>query len=197
VNAFWEGLVGQLIALITFFVFPAIRYFLLKRLAKHEGRPQLWYLPAYGFRLVIRNLPREKTLSEIKTHVFLRKIISPASGVSIATFIDTELVQNKVMFLFPGNDHILVAFRLEDGEKDEGLYLVRTDKLSRELSRSPIRDFDKIISDFTANLKNWFNFDIKISKRIELKSDSLRTIWNQVKQNNTEQYFEVDNIIDV
>ena len=56
----------QLLALVTFFAFPATQYLLLKRYSRREGRPDLWYLPAYGFRLVVRKIPGKKTLSNIR-----------------------------------------------------------------------------------------------------------------------------------
>jgi hypothetical protein len=51
-----KELISQLLALAAFFAFPAIQYLLLKRFARNEGQPELWYLPKYGFRVVIRNI---------------------------------------------------------------------------------------------------------------------------------------------
>ena len=57
-----EEAVGQLLALLAFIAFPATQYLGLKWLIRKEGQPELWYLPDYGFRLVVRNLPRKKCL---------------------------------------------------------------------------------------------------------------------------------------
>jgi hypothetical protein len=51
---FIEALIGQLLALIAFFAFPMLQYRYLKRFARNEGKPELWYNPGYRtFRLVI------------------------------------------------------------------------------------------------------------------------------------------------
>lgn len=64
----------QLLALVTFFAFPTFQYLLLKRYARRQGDPQLWYLPAHGFRLVVRNIgDREHcpTSSIVQSYVML------------------------------------------------------------------------------------------------------------------------------
>ena len=104
----WKGvgqsLLGQLLALVTFFAFPAVRYVLLRRLARNAGQAELWYLPAYGFRLVMRNLPRKHTLSKIEYRAFLRTVIPASAGASVATFQDETLWERKEFFVFPGTD---------------------------------------------------------------------------------------------
>jgi hypothetical protein len=64
--AILDQALSQLIALIAFFAFPAVQYVLLKTLSRKEGNPELWYLPDHGFRLVIRNLPRKRILTDIR-----------------------------------------------------------------------------------------------------------------------------------
>lgn len=61
-----EFFAGQLAALVTFFAFPVVQFLMLRRFAHKEGQPELWYLPSYSLRLVIRNIPRNGTLSEIR-----------------------------------------------------------------------------------------------------------------------------------
>src|SRR6266852_1332770 len=85
----------QLLALVTFFAFPAFQYLLLKRYSKHEGRPELWYLPAYGFRLVVRNIPGKKTLSEIKYRALIRDVVQAGPGSSVATWNDRILLERE------------------------------------------------------------------------------------------------------
>jgi hypothetical protein len=107
-----ETFIGQLLALLTFFAFPALQYILLKRFSAKEGRPELWYLPSYGFRLVIRNIPNKRILSEIKYRVFLRQTILSNSGA--ATLQDQILIDREDFFLLPGYDQILISFKLSD-----------------------------------------------------------------------------------
>jgi hypothetical protein len=68
-----KQLISQL-ALAAFFAFPAIQYLLLKRFARNEGQPELWYLPKYSFRLVIRNIPGKRALSDLKYCARLRGV---------------------------------------------------------------------------------------------------------------------------
>jgi len=70
-----EIILSQLIALLTFFAFPIFQYFILKKLTKKECNPELWYLPDFGFRLVIRNLPGKRFLTDIKYKSFLREVV--------------------------------------------------------------------------------------------------------------------------
>lgn len=95
-----EFFLGQLAALVTFFAFPAFQYWLLKHTAKNEGNPELWYLPKYGFRLVIRNLPRKKSLSNIRYRVLVRTVVPPSAGSSVATYQDILLVEKDDFFCF-------------------------------------------------------------------------------------------------
>ena len=87
-----EQSVSQFLALITFFAFPAIQYLLLKWAARREGLPRLGYLPEYGFRLVIRNIPRRRFLKDIKYKVFLRSLVPPSRGSTAYTFYDIEIL---------------------------------------------------------------------------------------------------------
>ena len=59
-SSVFDTFLGQFLALFTFFAFPAIQYIILKRFSKEHGKPELWYLPTFGFRLVIRNIPNKK-----------------------------------------------------------------------------------------------------------------------------------------
>jgi hypothetical protein len=185
--------IGQLLGLLTFFAFPAFQYFSLKIFAKNEGQPQLWYLPKYGFRLVIRNLPGKRTLSDIKCRALLRKVITSSSGASVATYQDDVLLGREDFFLFPGNDQVLVSFNLDGGDDD--LCFVLTDKLGQEKKRVPLEDFDRLICDYVATVENILNFDIKLAKRAEMKSSTLGTIWKELK--GQECSFPIDRIRNV
>jgi hypothetical protein len=185
--------IGQLLGLITFFAFPAFQYFSLKLFARNEGEPQLWYLPQYGFRFVIRNLPGKRTLSDIKHRALLRKIITSSSGASVSTYQDEVLLEREDFFLFPGNDQILVSFKL-DGS-DDALYFILTDKLGQEKKRIPFEDFDRLICDYVATVENILNFDIKLAKRAEMESSTLRSIWKGLE--GQECRFPIDKIRNV
>lgn len=187
---------AQLLALATFFAFPAFQYFLLRRFTRNEGNPELWFLPAYNFRLVIRNIPGKKTLSELKLRAKLRRILPGSYGSSAATLMEEVLIDREEFFLFPGNDQIIICFRLDrmpDGSTD----FVVTDKLGGEQKRCPLANFDKLICDYTANLENILNFDIKMAKRVEVTSKTLSAIHDQVEQNPVENLFPLDRIRNV
>src|SRR6266487_1369127 len=161
----------QLIALVTFFAFPAFQYILLKRYSKQEGRPELWYLPAYGFRLVIRNIPGKKTLSDLKYRAIIRDVVSASSGASAATW----------------NDQVLLSFQIE--RSDTGLVLIHTSKLGDPLSSIPLSDRSILIADYSANLENFFNFDIKLAKRVEIIASRLSEIFETIEHDKQEQDF--------
>jgi len=178
---------GQLLALATFFAFPAIQYLLLRRFSVREGAPELWFLPEHNcFRLVIRNIPGKKILSGLKTRAMLRKIVRPVESTGVAAFMDEVLVKGEDFFLFPGTDQTLVSFRLERGASDS-MYFVFSDKLGKEKKRFPLDDFDKLVCDYTANLENPFNFDIKMGKRAEVTSESLVKIFAQISDHRIKQ----------
>lgn len=188
--------ISQILALVTFFAFPIIQYVILKFSTRREGSPALWYLPAYGFRLVIRNLPGKKTLFDIKYRSLLRDVVPPKPGCSVDTFVDFELTKLEDFFLFPGDDQVLVSFRLErDVQKNP--ILVHTDKLGNELSRKPIHEFKWLISDYMATIDNLFHFNVKISKRVKITSEDLEQILCSIEKNNLERDFQVTETLDV
>jgi len=192
----FDGLIGQLIALVTFFAFPACQYISLKCFTKQEGQPQLWYLPEFGFRLVIRNLPNKRILSDVKYRVLLREIISSSSGSSVKTYKDDLLLDQEDFFVFPGNDQVLVSFRL-GVSNDENLSFVLTDKLGQEKRVIPLSEFNFLVCDYVATVENILNFDIKLAKRVEVKATTLHIAWEKLQHQDIEQCFPVDRIRDV
>jgi hypothetical protein len=195
VKEFWSGLLSQLVALATFFAFPAIQYLLLKRFSKTQGRPELWYLPAYGFRLVIHNIAGNRTLTDVDYRTIMREAVPPCPGADVTTWIDTDLADREDFFLFPGSDQVLVSFKLE--EEGDVLNFVLTDKLGVETSRMPLSIRKKLISDYSATVRNMLNFNIQVAKRVEIKEDKFREIYQTIKSNNAEQVFGVSRVRDV
>jgi hypothetical protein len=191
-----ETFIGQLLALLTFFAFPAIQYLILKKFSRKQGRPELWYLPAYGFRLVIRNMPNKRILSDLRYKTILRKIIHANSGSSVSTFQDEILINKDDFFLFPGVDQILICFKI-NGDKESELKFALTDKFGNTLKDISFKGFDRLISDYTANIENLLNFDIKISKRVIISAASLKEYWNILQTDNRENRFNCDKIIDI
>ena len=188
-------LLGQLLALLTFFAFPGLQYILLKRYSKREGRPELWYLPAHGFRLVVRNIPGRRTLSEIRLRALLRDVVPAGEGSSVATWNDHLLVEREDFFLFPGSDQVLLAFGLDRDAK--GIVLVHTDKLGVEQSRHRVSERGVLIADYSANLENVLSFDVKLAKRAEFAAARLAEIYDSVVQHNVEQSFQPTRVRDV
>ena len=189
----WQKFLGQVLALIAFFLFPCIQYVLLKKSSQKDGRPELWYLPKYGFRLVIRNIPRNRTLSNITQKTYLRKVVPASPGTSVATYVETLLVMQDDLFLFPGNDQILICFRIE-GENVDTLDFVVTDKLGKEKERYPLLSFDRLISNYTANIENILNFDVKLGKQTQLYVSDMKNFWKQINQDNVEDQFQLSRI---
>lgn len=186
---------GQLLALVTFFAYPAIQYVILKQFSKKEGQPELWYLPSFGFRLVIRNIPRKRTLSEIKTKTILRQVIPSSIGSSVNTLIDTVLKEIDDFFLLPGNDLILLSFKLDKVGNE--MKFIQTGKLGDKLFESSFQKFEELTTCYTANVENYLNFDIKIAKQITIDKGDLESCWNAIVENNVEQKFTCGSLVDI
>lgn len=187
---------GQLLALVTFFAFPAIQYILLRRFTQKEGAPELWFLPAFGFRMVIRNMSGRRTFSELKTRALLRTVVPARTGASVRTFMDEALSAREDFYLFPETDQTLISFRLERTTSG-AIDFIFTDKLGVEKKRFPLTSFETLICDFTANLENMLNFDVKMGKRAELTSKSMAAIFSDIETAPRERKFSLDRIRDV
>src|SRR5262249_15047479 len=172
----WEFVFAQVVALVTFFAFPAFQYVLLKRFARQEGRPELWYLPRWGFRLVIHNMSGKKKLSDIRHRALLRNTLPAGYGSSVKTFVDQMLLERDDFFLFPGTDQVLLSFKVVD--EVEGVFLVLTDKLGTELNRFLVTPEHQLIVDYVANIENFFNFDVRLAKRARLYGTSMHGLVN-------------------
>lgn len=195
-DKFFDFFLGQLLALLTFFAFPAVQYLLLKRFTAREGAPQLWYLPPYGFRVVIRNLPGKRPLASIRYRALLRKEVPPTSGTTSPTFVDDLLHQREDFFLFPGVDQVLLAFTLA-ARSDEEIEFVSTDLLGKERRRVPLTSFDRVVCDYEATVKNWFNFDVRIAKRVTIGTASLHKAWSSLQSTKEDQQFPLDEVVNV
>lgn len=181
-----DSIITQLIALVTFFAFPALQYLIFKRFSKKQGQPELWYLPAYGFRLVIRNIPNNRTLSEIKAKTIIRQTIPANINSSVSTFQDKTIFEFEDLFLLPQSDKILLSFRI-DGSETGKLNFIQTDKLGSSISIIPFDKIDELISDYSANLENLLNFDIKIMKRVSISKKLLEYYWSIISLSSDEQ----------
>ena len=185
---------GQLLALLAFFGFPMVQYLLLRRIAHREGMPELWYLPAYGFRLVIRNLPRKKTLTNIRYRAIVRKVIPRSAGATVATLNDVLLLEREDFFLFPGTDQILVSFRLAEAAENDSVLLTKVDKLGTAESVTTLETRDRLICDYSATIQNFFNFDVAVARRVEVSGASLRALASETRQSNFKRRFPVDRV---
>jgi hypothetical protein len=188
----WEFILGQVAALATFFAFPALQYILLKRYARSEGRPELWFLPQWGFRLVIHNITGQKKLSEIHYRAMLRHTILAGEGSSVNTYEDHILHEREEFFLFPNTDQVLLSFKVELAA--EGLVLIHTDKLGKELNRFLVTKSHKLIVDYTANIENFFNFDVRLARRVQLSGTLIDKLKNPGAE---EKEFELNDIVEI
>jgi hypothetical protein len=189
--------IGQLVALVAFFAFPASQYLLLKALSRKEGNPELWYLPDHGFRLVIRNLPRKKVLTDIKYHAYVRQVTPPSPGSSVASITTQPLITREDMVLFPGTDQILLAFQLyleDDGIRDGNIVLVRSSGSSSDRTAVTVGATDFLVCDYSATIQNFFNFDIQVGKRVEINGMSLFKMLVRTQEKNVERNFSLDRV---
>ena len=187
-----EFILAQAVALATFFAFPALQYLLLKRFALREGRPELWFLPRWGFRLVIHNITGKKTLSDIRYRALLRRGIPAGDGSTVVTFEDQVLLERDDYFLFPGADQVLLSFSVE--RVPEGLVLIHTDKLGNEANRFSVTRDHRLIVDYTANIENFFNFDVRLARRTQLYGASIEAL---VAPGDREKEFSLDEIREI
>lgn len=188
---------SQWIALITFFAFPVIQYLFLKTISLRMGQPELWYLPSYGFRLVIRNLPHKKTLTDIKYRTFIRSYIPESAGSSVATFADRPVSSGDDMVLFPKTDQILLSFSLRKDDKPNAeriLTLVITDKMGVEKTAIELREEDRLVCDYTAVIQNSLNFNVQTGKRVEIYGQRIFGIFEEVQESNVEDRFTLSRI---
>jgi hypothetical protein len=183
---FWNQSIAFALALFGFFAFPIIQFIVLKWVVRREGNPELWHLPRFGFRLVIRNMPNKRVLSDIRFRVVATAIIPSSDGASVRTFSQTVLTEGTEMFLFPKNDHILLSFRIEHDE-DGSMVFVKTDKLGKPLENIRFDSFDRISIEYLAVVETRLNFDVKIGKRLHLTRTQLQEAFSQIDGNPIEQ----------
>jgi hypothetical protein len=159
-----ESLLGQLIALAAFFIFPTIQYIMLKIISRKEGTPELWYLPSYGFRLVIRNKPMRKILKGIRYSIRVLESVPSPDGCVTKTTRSALSYEGEKLLLFPDADLILMSFQLQsDHEETRFIY---TDAFGEQKKNINIAEFKLIRCDYLATIHNYFNFHIQIGKRI-------------------------------
>lgn len=96
--------------------------------------------------------------------------------------------------MFPGIDQVLIAFQLRN---NPDLSLVHTDKLGNENATVQLTGSSVLIADYSATINNWFNFDVHIAKRVEVKYQQLRNIFDRTTENNQEQLCELSRVRNV
>lgn len=188
--------IGQLIALFAFFAFPATQYVLLKTLSRKEGNPELWYLPDHGFRLVIRNLPRKRILTDIRYRVSVRQVLSSSKSSTVASIAEKRLLTRDHMVLFPGIDQILLEFNLyqaADGIKEGRIILAQSSGYAdQDQPFVEIGVSDRLVCDYSATIQNYFNFDVQVGKRVEITGYKLFVMLVETLAANVEQSFPLD-----
>jgi hypothetical protein len=60
-----------------------------------------------------------------------------------------------------------------------------------------LKETDKLISDYIANIENLLNFDMKISKRVIIGKNDLIEYWNKTNDSNMEQRLICKKVIDI
>lgn len=190
-----NSLTGQLIALAAFFIFPIIQYILLRIISRKEGAPELWYLPSYGFRLVIRNKLGRKVLKEIRySSRILGSVPSPDDSGTITTKTVTSFAGER-LFLFPKTDFIIISFQLLP--TPEGTKFVYTNDLGVHNINMNIDEFSEIRCDYLATIHNFFNFHIQIGKRVVISSSELLKLAKVTHGSTKEMRLELNNIYSI
>lgn len=187
-----ENLISQILALVTFFAFPVVQYLILRAASRKEGQPELWYLPRYGFRLVVRNNSGKRVLKDIRYTVNLIRSVPASEGCDIATADSRLIFHNDKLYLFPKSDLIILSFKLLS---DNGtIRFVRTDKFGIEKASLSIEEFGTLRCDYAATIHNFFNFHVQIGKRVTIKSSELQDIARAIKENGKERAFELKSV---
>lgn len=189
-----------IVALFTgalgYLAFPTVQHLILKRITRRHGNPELWHLPKFGFRLVVRNIPNGQTLYGIKSRCIIRKVVFSERGSSVDTYLDDTIHEKEDFFLLPQNDLILIGFKIDKSD-NQSLHFVVTDKIGRSVREIPFDCFDMLIVEYIANIKNKFNFDVKIAKQIVLKKNEFEMYWQSVSNSNHEQKIHLSSIISI
>ncbi|WKN45963.1 hypothetical protein [Tunicatimonas pelagia] len=190
-----DHLIGVLIGLSMFLLYPIIEYLGKRGFSKNEGDPELWYLQDYGFRLVIRSLPKKIMLFDLKYKSRIRKVIPTTRDSSVSTLDEEILVNSEDFFLLPGYDQVILSFQLI---RSEGIpYLIRTNKNEGEQSKFKLDDIDYLVCDYTAHVDNRFHFDVFVGRRVEIKKADLKEYLNRIETNNQEQSMKLREIINI
>jgi hypothetical protein len=78
-----------------------------------------------------------------------------------------------------------------------GQFIV-TDKLGKPTHFFDLSNFDTVVCDYSANVKNLFNFDIKVAKRVEITAKTMVRILTELQSSQTrERRFSLDRIRNV
>jgi hypothetical protein len=187
-----ESLSGQLIALVAFFIFPIVQYILLRSISRKEGIPELWYLPIYGFRLVIRNQRKRRILKEIRYSVSIMESVVSPDGFVTKTTRTALSFEGERLFLFPKADLILMSFQLQSDHK--GTRFIYTDDFGVQNKSINIDEFNLIRCDYLATIHNFFNFHIQIGKRVVINSSELLKLANATQGSCKEMHLKLDNV---
>ena len=167
---FLQGLLGQVIGLVTFFAFPALQYLWLRRLTHGEGSANLSF-SVLGFRVAVANQFGKRVISDMRWRAIVRKLRPSPDNPQLDLCDDTELHAREDFFLFPGGEQILAACTLRQ-EKDH-VALVSTSVTGKERQRVPINGNAFLICDFMGNVENPLNLDFRVAKRVVVSMDEL------------------------
>lgn len=186
-----------ILPLLGFVTFPILQYLLLKAAAKQKGKPEVWYFRRFDcFRLVIRNETKKRILTDIKVKSRIRKVHREVSWLT-TTWEERVLDEHEELFTFPKNDHVMICFRIEGPVHSTGKF-IRTDKFGAPLESIPICEFDYLLCDYLATIKNPFNLDVKLAKRIKLKKERMNRMLEEIRESSeAEQELNLEEIADV
>lgn len=190
-----DHVIGVILGFITFFLFPIVEYLGKRKMSRNFGNPELWYLPAYGFRLVIRNIPNKIRLYNLKYRAKVVSSIPASSGSSVSTLDEVIIVDSEDFFLFPGYDQIILSFQLESIQGK--VFFTHTNKLGKEHDSFDINNIDRVVCDYMAQIDNKFHFDLSIGKRVSISKNELKNFLDLISKNDVEQHMNLNDIYSV
>jgi hypothetical protein len=123
------------------------------RSSRDKANAQLWWLPAWKcFRLVIRNIPYEYDITDIRSRAWLRDLIPHHEGSSVNSFKDVDLICSDRIMSWRGDDYPLVCFRL--AKTNVGYSFVLTDKFGAEISTHVLsKAFEELLIEYSAKIQ--------------------------------------------
>jgi hypothetical protein len=162
-------LCGFVLSVLASLCAIGILYVLYLVSAKHAAATiataECWWLPAANcYRFVIRNIPRHANLFGIRYRAWVRRTVPPSEGISVETYLDTDLLDGERLLLPGRQDLPVLCFRLE--ASGVVLKLVVTDKIGVPAGKEEEigEDVKSLMVEFSVRARTWGLFKHEITR---------------------------------